>query len=83
MRNKQTVTLALGSNPVNVGTLREGDANNDNFVTLTDFSILATTFGKCQGTAGYDARADFNQSGCVTLQDFSLLATNFGKAGDP
>ena len=82
LQNRQTVTLAAGANPpVAVGVLREGDANNDNYVTLLDFSILVTTFGKCTGAPGYDARADFNGDTCVTLLDFSLLATNFGQAG--
>ena len=82
LQNRQTLTLAAGANPpAAVGTLLEGDANNDNYVTLVDFSILVNTFGKCIGFIGYDARADFNGDGCVTLLDFSLLATNFGAAG--
>jgi hypothetical protein len=66
---------------VNFGTLREGDANNDNCVLLVDFSILVSTFGKCTGNAGFDGRADFDGSGCVVLVDFSLLATNFSQCG--
>jgi hypothetical protein len=81
LQNVKTVTLLTGTNVVDFGTLLEGDANNDNVVTLVDFSILASTFGKCQGTTGYDDWADFNQDTCITLPDFSLLATNFGKAG--
>ncbi|MBM3133996.1 MAG: hypothetical protein FJZ89_01640 [Chloroflexi bacterium] len=81
LQNKVTVTLVGGNNAVDFGALREGDANNDNFVTLLDFSILASTFGKCQDTAGYDDRADFNEDQCVSLLDFSLLASNFGQAG--
>jgi Leucine-rich repeat (LRR) protein/ABC-type glycerol-3-phosphate transport system substrate-binding protein len=81
LQNKLTVTLVNGDNAINFGTLREGDANNDNFVSLVDFSILASTFGKCQGATGYDDRADFNEDQCVSLLDFSLLSTNFGQAG--
>lgn len=81
LETRLDVTLVTGSNTVDFGTLREGDANNDNYVTLVDFSILATTFGKCTGDAGFDARADFDDSGCVVLLDFSLLASNFGKSG--
>ena len=77
----QSVTLPTGT-PVNFGTLREGDANDDNCVLLVDFSILASTFSKCAGAVGFDARADFDGSGCVVLVDFSLLATNFGQCGD-
>ena len=81
LQNKQTIALVEGTNVVNFGTLKEGDANDNNFVNLTDFSILANTFSKCVGYIGYDGRADFNESGCVTLPDFSLLSTNFLQGG--
>jgi len=83
LRNKVTAILTSGSNQVNLGTLREGDANNDNFVSLIDFSILVSTFGKCQGATGYDDRADFDEDQCVGPLDFSLLAPNYGQAGQP
>ena len=71
------VTLVTGVNAVDFGTLREGDANNDDFITIVDFSILATGF-----LPSYDVRADFNQDGYVNINDFSLLSTNFGGHGD-
>lgn len=76
------VTLTATTNHFDFGLLREGDANNDNYVTLLDFSILASTFAKCEAGAAYDARADFNGDDCVTLPDFSLLSMNFGQGGD-
>jgi parallel beta-helix repeat protein len=76
-----SVSLTPGGNLVNVGTLLEGDANDDNCVTILDFSKLAGTFGKCEGDSGFDSQADFNQDGCVTILDFSLLAANFGQCG--
>ena len=82
LRNLKTVSLIAGTNTVNFGTLLEGDANNDNYVTLLDFSVLAASYAKCEGTTGYDARADFNLDTCITLLDFSLLATNYSKGGD-
>jgi len=80
LSNRRTgVTLLSGSNAVvDFGTLREGDANADDFVTILDFSILATAFGYLPA----DARADFDQNGYVNINDFSLLATNFGGHGD-
>ena len=81
LQNCQSVTLVDGLNIVNFGTLREGDANNDDCVLLVDFSILGSTFGKCTGNAGFDGRADFDGSGCVVLLDFSLLTTNFSQCG--
>ena len=82
LQNCQHVTLLAGDNPVNFGTLRAGDANDDNCVLLVDFSILVSTFSQCTGGAGFDARADFDGSGCVVLVDFSWLATNFSQCGD-
>ena len=81
LQNKLTIALVEGTNVVNFGTLKEGDANDNNFVNLNDFSILANTFSKCVGYTGYDGRADFNESGCVTLPDFSLLSANFLQGG--
>jgi hypothetical protein len=74
------VTLPLES-PVHFGTLRAGDVNDDNQVTLTDFSLLASMFNRRAGDTGYDARADLNGDGAVTLVDFSLLAGNFNQVG--
>lgn len=74
------VTVTADSQ-ISLPMLREGDANNNNIITVTDFSVLASTFGKTVGQSGYDARADFNEDGSVTISDFSLLASNFGQTG--
>jgi len=73
---KSGVTLVTGANAVDLGELQEGDADDNNCVNITDFSVLASNF------LGYDARADFNEDGLVNITDFSLLATNFGECGD-
>ena len=76
------VTINSGVNTLTLGTLLEGDANNDNQVNITDFSILAAAFQTSAGQSSYDPRADFDNSGQVNITDFSLLAGNFGKFGD-
>jgi len=81
LQNRVPVTLTRGANILNLGVLREGDANDDNTVNILDFSTLASTFGKCQSTADYDDQPDFNEDDCVTILDFSLLATNFTQMG--
>lgn len=78
----QDVVIVSGANSVITSILPEGDVNGDNVVNLTDFSILAASFDKQEGSEGYDGRADFNGDGVVNLTDFSLLATNFGQTGD-
>jgi hypothetical protein len=77
----QAATLNAGANSVAFGTLRAGDVNNDNVVTLSDFSLLAASFNRTVGQSGYDARADLNDDSAVALTDFSLLASNFNQVG--
>jgi hypothetical protein len=81
LQSKTPVTLTWGANVLNLSTLREGDANNDNIVNILDFSGLVAAFGRCAGGGGYDDRPDFNEDDCVTILDFSLLASNFGQMG--
>ncbi len=76
-----SVNLNAPAVSVNLGTLKAGDANNDNTVTINDFTILSNSFGKSVGQVGYDARADFNADTLVNILDYSLLATNFGQSG--
>ncbi len=78
LRNRKSgVTLVVGTNTLNFGTLLEGDANDDNYVNISDFSLLRLGFAP-----GYDERVDFNEDGIVNISDFSLLAANFGDHGD-
>jgi len=70
-----------GSGTVDLCTLREGDANNDDRVSGVDVSILVTTYGKSAGNPGFDARADFNDDGVVDAADFSLLSSNYNRNG--
>lgn len=75
-------TITTGANIYTTLALLEGDANDNNSITLPDFSLLASSFGKAMGDSGYDARADFNGDNQVTLTDFSLLASNYGLTGE-
>jgi hypothetical protein len=68
---------------VEMGLMRAGDANNDNCVSVLDFTILKNTFGKTVGDPGYDPRADFNNDNAVSVADFNLEKSNFGLCGVP
>lgn len=72
----------VGLNVVDLDRLREGDASGDNFVDISDFSLLRSAFFKAQGEPGFDPRADFNEDDFVDISDFSLLRGNFFEAGD-
>jgi hypothetical protein len=66
-----------------VATLRTGDINNDNKVNIADLGLLADSFGRNRGEAGFNPNADLNCDGKVNIADLGLLADNFGKTGDP
>ncbi len=67
--------LIPGLNAIDMGELREGDANGDDCANILDFSLLALHF------MDYDPRVDFNEDGIVDIRDFSLLVGNFAKCG--
>jgi hypothetical protein len=64
-------------------TLLPGDINNDNKVDIVDLGLMADSFGKSQGQAGYNANADLNCDNAVNIVDLGILADDFGKNGDP
>jgi hypothetical protein len=66
---------------VEFAPLLKGDANNDNQITESDFSLLSKAFGTIQGGKGYDSAADFNADATISVLDFSLLAENYNKKG--
>jgi hypothetical protein len=70
-----------GTTPVEMGTLLEGDASNDNCVNVIDFTLAKNAFGKSEGDPGYDPRADFNGDSTINVTDFNLLKSNFGVCG--
>jgi hypothetical protein len=76
-----SITVYGGAPVYNLGTLTAGDVNNDNTISLADFSLLAASFNLVVGQTGYDARSDLNGDGSVNLIDFSLLSANFNRFG--
>ena len=59
----------------------EGDADNNNSVTSSDFFILRNTYNKSCGDTGYDDRADFNEDCMVTSTDFFQLRSHYNLSG--
>lgn len=76
---RRGVEITNGLNTVNLGTLLEGNSNDDYIISIQDFGILAKTYGKQSTQAEFDARADFNRDGLISISDFGLLAANYGK----
>jgi hypothetical protein len=63
-------------------TLRNGDVNRDNAVTLGDFAALRAAYGTSSGDANWNADADLNGDDAVTLGDFAILRASYGISGD-
>ncbi len=72
---------APGSTVIVFGEFRGGDANNDNAITVSDFTVMAASFGLAESHPSFNPNADFNGDGVVNINDFSILASNFGAAG--
>jgi hypothetical protein len=77
------VTLTAGNTTVVVfGTTREGDSNNDDWIVLSDRTILYTGWGSQSPNPGYNAHADFNRDGWLTLADRTIMYTYWAQHGD-
>jgi hypothetical protein len=85
LRQKQADVAVTpgGSTAVDFLSLKGGDANNSNSVNVLDLNILKGSYGKSQGTPGYDDRADFNKTNSVNVLDLNILKSNYGKSGAP
>lgn len=59
-----------------------GDADNDNEVTIGDYSMLSDNFGRDSSHPAWDPRADLDGDEEVTIGDISIMSSNFGAAGD-
>jgi hypothetical protein len=68
------IRQALGSQ------LRDGDANFDGTVDVTDFNMLAADFNK---SGQKWSTGDFNFDGVVNAEDFDALAANYGSVATP
>jgi hypothetical protein len=74
--------IACQTTLVDFGTLREGDADNNDVITLADYAALYVAYGSEPGDGNWDPNCDFNQNDAVELQDYALLYANYGETGD-
>jgi len=74
---KRSVVISAPSTSVDLGTLLEGNANQDNIVSLDDYAILSRCWLSSQSRAEYDARTDFDRNGLINAVDLCLLAANW------
>jgi hypothetical protein len=81
LANSGVLAITGGAAAVEMGTLRAGDCNNSDNVTVLDFNVVKNAFGRAAGDVGYDDRADFNRDQLVNSQDFNFQKGNFGQFG--
>ncbi|MEL7340894.1 MAG: dockerin type I domain-containing protein, partial [Bacteroidota bacterium] len=82
LQKVQVITIAAGNNTASVGELLMGDSNNDNIISILDFSILSFSFNATPSSQFYDLSSDYNGDSLVNALDFSLLAFNFSLSGE-
>ena len=79
MNVKRSVAISPPNTFVDLGTLLEGDANQDNIIDFTDFAVLSINWLIFKTNGGIDNRADFDRNGLINAADLYLLTTNWLK----
>jgi len=77
MNAGRNVVISTPQSSVNMGTLLEGDANNDHIVNFDDYAILSKSWLASELQPEYDAKADFDRNGLINPADLYLLASNW------
>jgi hypothetical protein len=77
MNVKRGVAISPPNTTVDLGTLLEGNANQDNTIDLDDCAILSAAWLASKEQPLYDIRADFDRNGSINARDLSLLAANW------
>jgi hypothetical protein len=78
---RRNVTLGAGVNTLDMGTLLEGDSDDNDRVDSSDFGILRRSYFMARGQPGYFEGADFDHDGVVNSADFALLRSNYFRSG--
>ena len=74
---KRAVVITSPSTSVDMGTLLEGDANEDNIIDLLDFSILASGWLSSEGEPSFNDQMDFDRNETINVSDLLLLTANW------
>lgn len=73
--------ISAGANTLLLGSFIPGDLSDNNFINISDFSLLNVSFGSIEGDANYNYLADMNCDGTINIIEFSLLNIGFGQTG--
>jgi hypothetical protein len=77
MNVKRSVAISAPNTSVDLGTLLEGNANQDNIIDFDDYAILAMCWLASQTQTEYNAMTDFDRNGLINISDLCLLAANW------
>lgn len=73
-----SLTSGSGTSYDAKGVYVPGDVNRDGHVDVADLLLLAGSWAKTTGQAGFNATCDLNNDGSVNVIDLLLLADNWG-----
>lgn len=82
LRRKVAGVIVGSSGALVNAHLDNGDADDDEVVSVFDYLILSDAFDTASGDPGWDARADFDGDGVISVFDYLILSENFDKSGD-
>ncbi|PKO21106.1 MAG: hypothetical protein CVU38_16430 [Chloroflexi bacterium HGW-Chloroflexi-1] len=82
LRNVKRNVAITGPLTIDMGTLLEGDADNDNRVRSSDFALLSAAYFTREGDPGFDPRADFDEDNRIRSSDFALMSADYFGTGD-
>lgn len=74
---RRNIVISAANTSLDLGTLLEGDANQDNMVNFNDYTILSKSWLVSESQPDYDIRTDFDRNGLTNTADLSLLASNW------
>jgi hypothetical protein len=79
MNVKRNVVISSTRSSVEVGTLLEGDVNQDDIVDFDDYAFFSRCWLASETLPEYNVGCDFDRNGLVNSADLSLLAANWLK----
>lgn len=81
--SKKSSIMNLTTNWSNVNfSLKNGDVDMDNEVSIMDYGIFSSAFGSSPGSGNWIASADLNGDASVDIGDYAILSMNFGLMGE-
>ncbi len=77
LTNLKTNVSVTSPGSVDMSTLREGNADNDNNIDMFDYNHLTRVWLTQQGEDNFDGNADLDRNGIVNILDLYLLCANW------